>query len=96
MIEPRRYERGTRVPYAVFHQTGYTLRTAGERMSLSGARSTISTRHTTSRKRGKGTFAGTRDVPARPIVPDPIPKYLVNDWLETIADHFTGDGGGTE
>ncbi len=56
VIERQRYERGTTVPSAQYHQTG------------------------------------TRRMPARQIVPDPLPSALVRSWLRFIEKYWMTGG----
>lgn len=34
---------------------------------------------------------GTRTIPQRPIIPDPLPRFLVADWENTLEKHLLGE-----
>ena len=72
VVRPKLYQRGTRVPYAVFHQEGYTVS-----------------------KWGRVRFRIPRRVPARQIIPDPLPSEF-RATLGRIILHHVMRGGGAE
>lgn len=57
------YERGTRVPWARFHQSGFESLLWG------------------TRQRGQGV-----QVPERHVIPDPLPRFLVERWVDVVSD----------
>lgn len=58
IITPRSLERGTSVPYARSHQTGW---------------------------RGQIFGRGSVTVPARVIIPDPMPRRISQEWVDLIG-----------
>lgn len=75
VITAKSISRGTRVPYARFHQTGFVSRTfvvadkVGQPVPL---------------------FRKTpKTIPARPIVPDPIPATFVHKWEKLITEFLS-------
>lgn len=66
VMQPHKYQRGTRVPYAHLHQTGFTVTQWGGRQ-----------------------FKRPRRVPARPPIPDPIPKHTTRTAVRFVGEHIT-------
>ena len=80
-IEPTRYERGSSVPHALFFQLGYKSKTkpVQYRDSKSGAL--------------KWTFVrrqAPKQIPARPIITDPLPPSLVEAIELSVAAYLSG------
>lgn len=69
VITARTYSRGTAVPYARFHQTGWN-----QRMIFG--------------RRRKQTVR----VPARPIVPEHIPREMIQSWEKVVARYIEEEG----
>ena len=71
-------ERGTTLPYGKYHQTGYTAKTfvvvGGKGRNIHP----VALRRKTPKK-----------VPARPIIPAPMPKQVTDGWAKMIADFIT-------
>lgn len=70
--------RGSTVPYGRWHQTGYMSKTF------------VVTRG----KGSKTTFVALRrkepvHIPARPIIPDPMPAKVINRWVSMIEEFIT-------
>ena len=68
VITKDRYVRGTRVPYAVRHQEGFTVTEWGGQK-----------------------FKHPRKVPARQLIPDPMPEHIRATWLRIAALHVGGN-----
>lgn len=71
-------ERGTTLPYGKYHQTGYTAKTF---VVIGGKGRNI---HPIALRRKT-----PKAIPARPIIPDPMPKKITDEWAQMIADFVT-------
>lgn len=77
LIEPLRYTRGTRVPYAQAHQEGKV----GRRTTRTGKKVGSHGKNQTRKM--------TRTVlPRRPIIPDPMPDHITRVWEGILASYF--------
>lgn len=78
LVTPHSLTRGTSVKYARYHQTGYVAKTF-----------VVIDRHGNPVPLYRKT---PKRIPARPILPDPIPNALVNTWAKTISDFIVSGG----